>query len=83
MVDETWKQFVAAGLSSSRQIIRDQEQQRKAMLERIRIQRQQANLGVNQRSTQARFTLVRNLARNLLLCAVYITGYWGLGKRLV
>jgi hypothetical protein len=26
---------------------------------------------------------VRNLARNLLLCCVYITGYWGLGKRLV
>jgi hypothetical protein len=83
MVDETWKQFVAAGLSSSRQIIRDQEQQRKAMLERILIQRQQANLGVNQRGTQARFALVRNLARNLLLCCVYITGYWGLGKRLV
>jgi hypothetical protein len=77
MVDETWKQFVVAGLSSSRQIIRDREQQRQAMLERIRIQRQQANLGVSQRGTQARFALVRNLARNLLLCCVYITGYWG------
>lgn len=82
MLDETWKQFVASGLSSSGKIIRDREQQRKALLERIRIQRQQANLGVSQRGTQARFALVRNLARNLLLCGVYITGYWGLGKRL-
>lgn len=81
-LDETWKRFVAAGLSPSKQTIRDREQQRKTMIERIRINRQQANLSVDQRGSQARFALIRNLARNLLLCGVYITGYRGLGKRL-
>ena len=82
VVDETWQQFVAAGLSSSKLVINDREQQRRTLLERIRLQWQQANQDLNRRGGQARFALVRNLARNLLLCGINIWAYRGLGTRL-
>lgn len=81
-VDETWKRFISSGQVSSKQISIDREQPRMALLERIRVQQQKANLGVSQRGNQARFALFLNLARNLLLCLIYVTGYWGLGQRL-
>jgi hypothetical protein len=82
IVDETWKRFTSSGQVSSKQISIDREQPREALLERIRVQQQKANLAVNQRGNQARFELFRNLGRNLLLCLIDVTGYWGLGQRL-
>ena len=82
IINETWKRFTASGQVSSKQISIDREQPRKALLERIRVQQLNANLGVNQRGNQARFALFRNLGRNLLLCLIDVTGYWGLGQRL-
>jgi hypothetical protein len=60
----------------------NQKGQREALLERIRAEQQKASAAVSQQGAQARFTLMRNLARNLLLCAIYITAYRGLGKGL-
>jgi hypothetical protein len=72
----------SAGFPALPEGINTQEEQREALLERIRAEQQQASLAVSQQGAQARFALMRNLARNLLLCGVYITAYRGLGKGL-
>jgi hypothetical protein len=81
-VDQAWQRLSSAGFSALPEGITSQEEQREALLERIRTEQQQANLAVSQQGAQARFALMRNLARNLLLCGVYITAYRGLGKGL-
>jgi hypothetical protein len=81
-VDQAWQRLSSAGFPALPEGINTQEEQREALLERIRSEQQQASLAVSQQGAQARFALMRNLARNLLLCGVYITAYRGLGKGL-
>lgn len=81
-VDQAWQRLSSAGLSELPEGSNTQEGQREALLERIRLEQQKASVAVSQQGAQARFTLMRNLARNLLLCGIYITAYRGLGRGL-
>lgn len=81
-VDQAWQRLNAAGVAELPGASTNQKGQREALLERIRAEQQKASAAVSQQGAQARFTLMRNLARNLLLCAIYITAFRGLGKGL-
>lgn len=81
-LDQAWQRLSSEGFSALPEGVTSQEEQREVLLERIRAEQQKASVAVSQQGAQARFALMRNLARNLLLCAVFITAYRGLGRGL-
>jgi transcription termination factor NusB len=76
------EKIVAAGLPDLPDNTISSDKQRDVLLERMSSHQQQTNLAVNQRISQMHFSLLRNMARNLLLCAVYSIAYGGMGRRL-
>jgi hypothetical protein len=81
VIQREWQRLSAAGAPGISQEIRDPEQQRQLLLEQLEQQQQQLGRTISNQDGQGRFALVRNILRNLALCAVYIGGFLAIGRR--
>ena len=82
VIQREWQRLGAARAPGLSQEIRDPEQQRQLLLEQLEQQQQQLSRTIGNQNGQGRFALVRNILRNLALCAVYIAGFQTMGRRL-
>jgi hypothetical protein len=80
-LNQEWQKLRSAGVPNLAENATT-EQQRKGLLKRLKSQRQEANRTVNDGKNLSTFTLLRNALRSLVICILYISAFYALGRRL-
>lgn len=83
MVQQQWQQLTAAKAPGFSPAISAPEQQRQALLSKLRADQKKVDLDLIRKTGQARFDLLLSTFRRLALCAAFIIGFFALGRRCV
>jgi hypothetical protein len=81
-VQQQWQQLTAARTPGISPAISAPEQQRQALLNKLKADQKQADRNLSQRGNQERFSLVISTLRRLALCVAFILGFHALGRRI-
>ena len=81
-VQQQWQQLTAARTPGISPAISAPEQQRQALLNKLKADQKQADRNLSQQGNQERFSLVISTLRRLALCVAFILGFHALGRRI-
>lgn len=82
VVQQQWQQLSAARTPGISGAISAPEEQRQALLNKLKADQKLADRNLSQRGNQERFKLVISTLRRLALCVTFVIGFGALGRRI-
>lgn len=83
VIEQRWRQVIAAGAPLLNQPNSSTEQKRQALLAAIKAEQQQLDRSINNQGSLAMVSTVRDTLRRITLCFIYGAGFFALRRSLV